>query len=143
MPRALVIESVWGVADNGTILARSNAGLVVLKPGMPPDDAPVLGGLANGTTFFYTAPYAAVTWFLDANAADTHRATWRWGDGSRPEAATVTERNGAGRISGVHRYREPGTYQVTLTVTDSGGRQSSTTALVAACDPKPGVPCQR
>lgn len=138
-----MIENALGIADNGTIVAESNAGLVVLKPGAPRDDAPVVGPLTNATMFPFTAPYAAVSHFIDANTADTHRASWTWGDGSRPEAATVSERNGTGRITGTHRYREPGSYMVTLTVIDSGGRQSSTVALVAACDPAPGVPCYR
>jgi probable HAF family extracellular repeat protein len=142
-PRGLVIENALGIADNGTIVAESNAGLVVLKPGMSRDDAPVLGPLLTPSMFPFTVPYAAVSYFIDANASDTHRASWTWGDGSRPEAATINERNAAGRITGTHRYREPGTYMVTLTVTDSGGRQSSTVALIAACDPTPGVPCYR
>jgi PKD repeat protein len=56
--------------------------------------------------------------FVDSGSADTHSAVWDWGDGST-SAGSVDEFGGAGTVSGLHIYDQPGVYRVILTVTDN------------------------
>ncbi len=63
--------------------------------------------------------------FADPGTGETHTALVNWGDGTS-SSATVAESGGAGTIGASHVYRLHGSYQPTLSVTDSGGA----TALV-------------
>lgn len=75
--------------------------------------------------------------FIDPNAADTHTATWMWGDEST-SAGTVNQATRS--VSGSHSYTEPGVYTLRLTVTDDGG-ESHTLACpsyVVVYDPSAG-----
>jgi probable HAF family extracellular repeat protein len=143
VPNGMVIEDALGIGNDGTILAMSNAGLVVLKPGPVRDAAPLVGPMVNPTSVRLTRPLNAVIHFLDIQRGDTHRGSWDWGDGSKPEPATIRERYGAGTATGSHVFREGGDYVVVLTLTDSGGRQSSSVTLVSICDPAGDANCRR
>jgi hypothetical protein len=79
-----------------------------------PNCAPIVGDIigpqdpvARGTVIGVSAG------FTDADANDTHRAVWDWGDGS---SDTVDPAESP--VSGSHTYGVPGVYTVTLTVTD-------------------------
>jgi PKD repeat protein len=76
--------------------------------------------------------------FRDADPGDRHRATWAWGDGAT-QTGTVSERNGAGNASAQHAYRSPGSYTVSLSVTDSGGRSTTVHRSVVVQGPVPPV----
>jgi probable HAF family extracellular repeat protein len=143
VPNGMVIEDALGVGNDGTIVAMSNAGLVVLKPGPARDAAPLVGPMVNATSVRLNSPLRAVIHFLDIQRADTHQGSWDWGDGSKLEPATLRERNGAGTATGSHTYHEGGDYVVVLTVTDSGGRKSSSVTLVSICDPAGDANCRR
>lgn len=62
--------------------------------------------------------------FTDPGWLDTHTATWNFGDGTIVPG-TVTEENiepdATGTTTADHVYSEPGTYTVTLTITDDDG----------------------
>ncbi len=63
--------------------------------------------------------------FTDADAGDTHTATWNWGD-STSSAGTIS----GGTVTGSHTYSAVGTYTVTLTVTDSHNNTDTSTVQV-------------
>jgi probable HAF family extracellular repeat protein len=124
-PPDLTLFSGLVLNDNGTIVAATNAGtLVLLVPtachALPPVAGPVkyTGAARVNTLLSFAAG------FQDVDLRDTHKAVWSWGDGGKT-AGTVSERNGAGSVSGQHAYRAAGIYTVRLTVTDSSGKDSS------------------
>ncbi|MBI4236610.1 MAG: S8 family serine peptidase [Chloroflexi bacterium] len=75
---------------------------------------------AGGRTPLYTQRTwtVQVATFTDADSGDTHTATVDWGDGT-VTSGVVSEQTHT--VTGSHRYRAPGAYTVTVTVTDGGG----------------------
>lgn len=71
--------------------------------------------------------------FSDPGCLDSHSAEWDFGDGTVAPGA-LTEENefpdATGTFTGVHLYQEPGTYTVTLTVSDDDGAMTRTTVTV-------------
>lgn len=139
--QGLVLNLALGVSDDGTIVADSNAGLVVLKPAASGPAAPVVGPVVNAASARSGTSFTAIRYFFDTDTADSHQATWAWGDGSKPQRATVSERNGAGTVSATHTYREPGAYLVVTTVTDGTGRPASAATLLTVCVPSSSRSC--
>ena len=79
------------------------------------------------------------TTFADAGANDTHTATVNWGD-STSSSGSVTEADGAGAVTDSHVYAAPGTYHVTVTVSDDdGGSTSTSTDIIVNGAPTVGV----
>jgi PKD repeat protein len=85
---------------------------------MPPDLGPITAPVAPVEVGVSMAASAS---FTDPGTADTHTAEWDWGDGSQPEAGTVTQGAGFGSVADSHIYAEPGVYTIRLTVTDNDG----------------------
>jgi PKD repeat protein len=113
----------WGDDDTGTVKLRvtDNDGL------SDTDTASITVSNVAPTAFFYVEqpedfilPYHSLTFngtFIDAGWLDTHTATWDFGDGTII-SGTLTP---IGTTTAEHAYAEPGTYTVTLTVTDDDG----------------------
>jgi Leucine-rich repeat (LRR) protein len=89
----------------------------------PANDAPTLGEIVVPVD---PIPLGAVVGaeanFSDADAGDTHTASWDWGDGSTSVGAVDQE---ADRVTGQHLYGVPGVYTVKLTVGDAAGETAS------------------
>ena len=91
--------------------------------------APTVGPnpVATGGTVALTAN------FTDVGVNDTHVATIAWGNGT--SAGTVTESSGSGQVSGSRVYSTPGTYTVTVTVSDKDGGATSVSTTVTVDAP--------
>lgn len=130
-PAGLVLSQVFAIANNGEILAGSNAGLVLLKPGAG-TAFPVVGPISpTGPVAVGTSVVFAVH-FTDANAGETHSATWSWADGSADTVGKIDEANGAGTASASHVFASAGVYPVFVTVTDSAGHGTTVSRNVEA-----------
>lgn len=137
-PAGLVLEAGAAINDNGVILAHSNAGLVMLRPGTRGTDAPVLGPLQGLPDVIEVGQDLALTLgFVDNNGAQTHKASATWTDGCASPAPVVTESRGVGQVSLQHRFCAAGYHTVKVWVTDSGGR--ATLAQRAILVDAPGV----
>lgn len=120
-PPGLVVTTALAISDSGAIVADSNAGLVLLQPGVKGSDAPVVGPIQPATPVAAGTRVAFSAGFTDQNGGDTHKATWTWGDHCALSVASVTESGGAGTVRGQHTFCTAGVHPVTLTVTDSTG----------------------
>ncbi|HEY0061779.1 MAG TPA: hypothetical protein VGC21_06640 [Telluria sp.] len=124
-PAGLVLEAAAAINEDGVILAHSNAGLVMLRPGKHGTDAPVLGPIIGLPEAVELGQDVALTiGFVDANAAQTHSASVEWIDGCASPAPLVRETRGVGQVSLQHRFCNAGFSTVKVTVTDSGGRST-------------------
>ncbi len=75
-PAGMVIEVATGIADNGVIVAESNAGTVVLRPlGEAIIDAPVVGPIAAPALGRVGSAIASKLAFTDANPSDLHHVS--------------------------------------------------------------------
>lgn len=126
-PAGLVLEAGAAINESGTILAYSNAGLVMLRPGTRGSDAPVLGpvtGLPDTVTVGQEV--RASLGFIDNAPGQVHTAAVDWEDSCASPHPLVREANGMGEVGLQHRFCTPGFQTVTLRVTDSGGRSTET-----------------
>ena len=124
-PDGLKLDAALAISDNGSIVASSNAGLVLLTPRHRAHSAPVVGLLAAPEAVAQGARWSLRASFADADDAETHTARINWGDGSAEQSAAVGEKGGTGTASASHNYAAPGVYAVTMRVTDSGGRSTT------------------
>ncbi|TXF98930.1 PKD domain-containing protein [Massilia arenae] len=123
-PDGFELDEAHAISDNGSIVASTTTGaLVLLVPGACAKAAPVIGTIKS---LGAARPGALLTFaaaFRDSDLRDAHTASWSWGDGNT-SAGSVAAARGSGGVSGQHTYRTPGVYQVRLTVSDSGGERS-------------------
>jgi probable HAF family extracellular repeat protein len=132
-PPDLVLNEGRAISDNGSIVAMSNAGLVLLVPqAAAPHEAPVIGPIRFGGSPRVGNLLSFSAAFTDTDRNDTHKASWSWGDGSE-DAGAVSEKPGNGNVSAQHVYRKAGIYTVRLSVTDSGGKTSTVQRSVVVC----------
>jgi PKD repeat protein len=72
--------------------------------------------------------------FTDPGALDGHTSRWSFGDGASSSANHGV--SGSGTPSASHAYSAPGTYHVSLTVTDDDGGAGIATATVVVQTPQ-------
>lgn len=135
-PAGLVLNAGVAINDAGTILAVSNAGLVMLRPGTRGTDAPVLGPVTGLPFDVDVGQDVHLTLgFVDNSATQTHKAVVDWNDGCPSPAPVVTESGGTGQVAFQHRFCTAGYYFLTVRVTDSGGRTTETRRDVVVNSP--------
>jgi probable HAF family extracellular repeat protein len=136
-PAGLVVDVALAISNKDAIVASSNAGLVLLRPGASGTPAPVLGPVTRTDAAKVGTRVHVSASFIDAST-DTHTAIWTWGDGSADTAGVVTERKGSGSVRGVHTYQASGVYTVAVRVTDNTGRSTTVSGKVTVYDPSSG-----
>nr|WP_315396822.1 hypothetical protein [uncultured Duganella sp.] len=123
VPAGLVLRAAAAINEQGVILAESNAGLVMLRPGRRGTDAPLLGPIEGLPPAIVVGQEAALAInFLDNSPTQTHSASAYWADGCPSPAPTVVEAGGSGQVRLHHQFCVAGYYAVRVRVADSGGR---------------------
>ena len=67
---------------------------------------------------------ATLATFVDTGGADpvaNYTATINWGDGTSPTLGTITGSSGVFTVSAAHTWATPGTYTITITLSDTDG----------------------
>ncbi len=135
-PPGLVLHGAVAINDAGAILADSNAGLVLLRPGKAGTDAPVLGPVQGLPDIVELGQEVRFTLgFLDNSRTQTHTAVAEWSDGCVSPHPLVRQSIGGGEVRVQHRFCAPGFFTLTLRVTDSGGRTTETRRQVLVNNP--------
>ena len=135
-PTGLVLYTALAINDAGVILANSNAGMVMLRPGMRGTDAPVLGpvtGLPESAAVGQEVQLRLS--FVDNAPGQYHSASVEWGDRCPSPHPLVRESQGVGTIMLQHRFCAAGTYFPTIRVADSGGRATTAYQMVTVNAP--------
>lgn len=130
IPAGLVLTSALAISDSGAIVADSNAGLVLLKPGAVGTDAPLVGPISPAGPVLVAKPVTFAASFLDQNSGDRHSATWSWNDGCGSADDVLKAKTGTA-VHANHTFCKTGDFWVTLTVKDSGGRSTTVGRTVA------------
>lgn len=123
-PAGLVLYSARAINDNGSILADSNAGLVLLRPGREGTPAPVLGpiaGVSDDVGVWSGDTVDLAVSFTDSAVGESHLASASVDDGCPQAAPSLRERRGVGDVSLRHTFCRPGFATVKVTVTDRAG----------------------
>jgi PKD repeat protein len=108
------------VSDPAGASVSGPAGITVLVRNQPPADVKLaIGASVEGTAASLSGS------FTDADAADTHTVVVDWGDGT--QSTTVALGAGVLSFSADHVYATAGTYNVSVTVTDSANASTSGT----------------
>lgn len=122
-PAGLVLHSANAINEDGVIVAESNAGLVLLRPGRSGNTAPVLGPITGG-------PKDAVKLgervdlavaFVDSDASESHVASAQINDDCPQSAPSLREQRGSGDVSMRHTFCRSGNFTLTVKVTDRAG----------------------
>lgn len=122
-PAGLVLEAGVAINDAGVMLANSNAGMVLLRPGVRGTDSPVLGPISGMQEPVIAGQDLALTvGFVDGLGLDTHTASVTSTDGCPVAAPKVSAVGGVGQVRLQHRFCIEGVHLLRVRVTDSSGR---------------------
>jgi hypothetical protein len=123
-PTELVLTSGIAINDRGVILAQSNAGLVLLRPGRDQSAAPVLGPITKATPGDDIAVNSMADFvvnFIGGVNARSHTATATIDDGCPQTAPSLREVRDQGDVSLRHVFCRAGTFNIRVRVTDTMG----------------------
>ncbi|MGI4719474.1 MAG: hypothetical protein ACRYGO_05970 [Janthinobacterium lividum] len=128
-PAGLQLSAATAINDDGTILAQSNAGLVLLRPGRTGTPAPVLGPLVAPPEAEYASAGRTLDFgvsFVDSNPTETHAAAASVDDGCPQAQPSLREVRGSGDVSLRHTFCRAGTFSLVITVKDRAGNATRT-----------------
>jgi probable HAF family extracellular repeat protein len=138
-PAGLVLDSALAISDNGSILAVSNAGLVLLKPVQACTCGHAVGPIASAGLVQVGAPVDTSIGIAHGQSASRYGVTWSWGDGTADRARDATAGNDGANASARHTYSAPGIYTVTADVVDQAGNSAKASRSIVVYAPSGGV----
>jgi probable HAF family extracellular repeat protein len=138
-PAGLELLSALAISDNGSIVAISNAGLVLLRPMQACTCTHAAGPIVSRDMVELGAPVDTTIGFATENSAANYDVAWSWGDGTNDRARGAQVSNGSGSARASHTYAAPGIYTVTATVTDQAGSSVRVARRVVVYAPAAGV----
>lgn len=133
-PAGLMLYSAQAISDSGSILALSNAGLVLLVPGRDCVCSHTVGPIVAPELVKVGLPFDAAVSFAGEDRAARFNVIWSWGDGSGERAGSTQSRNGSGSATGGHIFSTPGIYTVSARVADLAGKSVAVSRKVFAYD---------
>lgn len=133
-PRGLVLKAALAINESGTILANSNAGLVMLRPGRTGTAAPVLGPLISADSVELNGTLDFTVTFVDSNPRETHLASADVNDFCPQLVPSLREARGAGDVSLRHTFCRAGVFNVNITIADLAGNATRTMRQVYVSD---------
>jgi probable HAF family extracellular repeat protein len=133
-PAGLVLDSALAISDNGSIVATSNAGLVLLKPDCGCPGSHAVGPIGIPDMVAAGVPFDSTVSFAGADTAAKHNVTWSWGDGGGDHAGFARASNGSGNAIGSYTYKAPGIHTISARVTDLAGKSVTVTRDVIVYD---------
>lgn len=136
-PDGLELFSGLAIANNGAIVANSNAGLVLLVPAGAGGWRHVAGPIAAPDTVRSGSAFDASLRFAGADdtpQAAPYRVTWSWGDGASDGTSGAALQSNAGSGAARHVYAAPGVYTVRATIVDATGRSAVSSRRIAVYD---------
>ncbi len=137
-PAGLILQSAQAVSDNGSIVAFSNAGLVLLVPERTCGCSHTVGPIAAPELVKVGVPFDASVSFAGEDRAAKHNVVWSWGDGSGERGGNTVALSGSGSATGSHAFRAPGMYTVSARVTDLVGKSVVVSRKMIAYDQSRG-----
>lgn len=121
-PAGLALHAGRAINDRGDILADSNAGLVLLRPGMQGSNAPVLGPIVAASEVLAVGMVADLSVaFTDTGASESHRAAAGVDDNCPSDAPVVRETRGSGEVIVRHTFCREGSVTVKVKLKDQAG----------------------
>jgi uncharacterized membrane protein len=137
-PAGLLLYSANAINDKGSIVADSNTGLVLLRPGRAGTAAPVLGAVAGGpadgaVTLGDTVDFSVN--FVDSAVAESHVAAASVNDACPQAAPSLREQRGLGDVSLRHTFCQAGAFIVKVKVTDRTGHATQVQRRLVVTDP--------
>lgn len=136
-PKSLKVLAADAISANGSIVATSNAGLVLLKPVSGGGGGPCAGPIMGADLVRAGARFDASVSFTSGPAVQS--ANWSWGDGTSTRAETVSERGGGGNAGATHVYDTPGIYTVTANLLDRSGSGATVSRDIVVYAPSGAV----
>lgn len=138
-PAGLVVDIAVAISDNGSIVATSNAGLVLLTPDCHHKATHTAGPIAAAGMVEVGTPFDTSVSFAAEDTTARHNVIWSFGDGSGDVAGSARANNGIGSATGRHTYTAPGIYTVTANVVDLAGKSATVSRTIVAYDRSRGV----
>lgn len=137
-PAGLHLRGAVAISDNESILVRSNAGLILLKPDRGQAVPHAVGPIVAPYMTSSAVPVDVSVTIADDNAAARHRVTWYWGDGTSTQSASTRTRPGQWRASARHVFATAGTHLIGATVRERAGHSVSVQREVIVVAPDAG-----